>query len=92
MKNSQRTIMTGHPEFYINFAPDLDKFNVIVPNRAHKTTLIKKQLQTLRFEGITHLVRTQNFRKTYISYALIRIGTCAYKVIRNVGFAYVLNE
>ena len=63
MKNSQRTIMTGHPEFYRNFVPGLDKFNFIAPDWAHKTTPIKKQLQTLRFLGIIYLVRTQSFPK-----------------------------
>ena len=67
MKNSQRTIMTGHPEFYRNFVPGLDKFNFIAPDWAHKTTPIKKQLQTLRFLGIIYLVRTQSF-----SYSLVR--------------------
>ena len=63
MKNSQRTIMTGHPEFYRNSVPGLDKFNFIAPDWAHKTTPIKKQLQTLRFVGIIYLVRTQSFPK-----------------------------
>ena len=55
--------MTGHPEFYRNFVPGLDKFNFIAPDWAHKTTPIKKQLQTLRFVGIIYLVRTQSFPK-----------------------------
>ena len=63
MKNSQRTIITGHPEFYRNFGPGLDKFNFIVPDRSRKTTPIDKQLQTLRFVGIIHLARTQDFPK-----------------------------
>ena len=67
MKNSQRTIMTGHLEFYRNFVPGLDKFNFIAPDWAHKTTPIKKRLQTLRFVGIIYLVRTQSF-----SYSLVR--------------------
>ena len=46
--------------------------------------------------GITHFVRTQNFRKTNISYPLMRTRTCVYQGVRNVSFsenfAYVLNE
>ena len=40
--------------------------------------------------------RGQNFRKTNISYPLIRVCTCAYQGVRKVSFsenlAYVLNE
>ena len=45
--------------------------------------------------GTIHLVRRQNFRKTYISYTLIRPYTCAYQGVRNSfleNFAYLLNE
>ena len=42
-----------------------------------------------------HSFSRQNFRKTDISYPLIRIRTCAYQEVRNVfseDFAYVLNQ
>ena len=46
--------------------------------------------------GVIHLVRTQNFPKTNISYPLIRTRACAYHGVRNFSFsenfAYVLNE
>ena len=46
--------------------------------------------------GIIQLVRSKIFRKTNISYPLIRIRTCAYQGIRNVSFSKnfenVLNE
>ena len=45
---------------------------------------------------VIHLVRTQNFLKTNVSYPLIHTRTCAYQGVRNVSFsenfAYVLNE
>ena len=45
---------------------------------------------------IIHLLRTENFSKTNISYPNIRTSTCAYQGVRNVSFpenfAYVLNE
>ena len=47
-------------------------------------------------QGIIHLVRTQNFRKTDISYPLIRTRTCAHQGVKNVDcsekFTYVLNK
>ena len=46
--------------------------------------------------GTFHLVPTQIFRETNISYRLIRTGTSAYQGIRNVSFlenfAYVINQ
>ena len=46
-------------------------------------------------QGVIHLVRTQHFSKTNISYPLIRTRTCAYHWVRNVSFwknfPYVLN-
>ena len=43
--------------------------------------------------GVIHLVRTQNFSKSY--YPLIRTRMCAYQKVRNVSFSknfvYVLN-
>ena len=46
--------------------------------------------------GIIHLVRSKTFRKTKISYPLIRTPMCVYQGVRNVSFsenfAYVLNE
>ena len=46
--------------------------------------------------GTFHLVPTQIFRETNISYCLIRTGTSAYQGIRNVSFsenfAYVINQ
>ena len=45
--------------------------------------------------GIIHLVRTQNIRKTNMSYPLKRTRTYAYQGIKNVNFseyfAYELN-
>ena len=45
--------------------------------------------------GIIYYVH-KIFRKTNISYPLLRTGTCAYQWVRNVGFSknfvYVLNE
>ena len=45
--------------------------------------------------GIIHLVHTRNFRKTNISYPLIRTRGCAYQGVRIVSFSdnfmYVLN-
>ena len=55
--------------------------------------LIKKKTPTW---GFIYLVRTQTFRKTKISYPLVRTRACAYQGVRNVTFsehfAYVLNE
>ena len=46
--------------------------------------------------GIIHLLRSNIFRKTNISYHLIRTRACGYQGVRNVSFsknvAYVLNE
>ena len=46
--------------------------------------------------GIIHLVRSKTFRKTKISYPIIRTPMCMYQRVRNVSFsenfAYVLNE
>ena len=46
--------------------------------------------------GITHLLRTQNFPETNISYLLIRTRTCADQGVGNVSslenFAYALND
>ena len=48
------------------------------------------------FFRIIHLVRTQMFRKTNISYPLVRTRTCAYQGVRNISFSgyfpYPLNE
>ena len=51
---------------------------------------------SIKKRKIIHLVRTQNFRKTNISYRLILTRACAYQGLRNVNLsenlAYVLNE
>ena len=45
---------------------------------------------------IIHLVSTQNFPKTIISYPVIRTHTCAHQGVRNVSFSenfmWLLNE
>ena len=46
--------------------------------------------------GVIHLVRTQNFSKTNISYPLIHTRMCVYQGVEIVSFlenlAYMLNE
>ena len=39
--------------------------------------------------GIIHLVRTQNFRKTNVSNALIRTRTCTDHGVRKVSFSEI---
>ena len=41
----------------------------------------------IQWVGVIHLVRTQLFRKTNISYPLICTRTCAYQGVRNVSFS-----
>ena len=60
-----------------------------------KTNMIRKNINGLDISktcrmGVIHLVRTQNFPKTNISYPLIRTRTCAYQELRNVSFSKIL--
>ena len=55
----------------------------------------KEQRELVRCQGTIHLVSAEIFRKTNISYPLIRTRTWAYQGVRNVSFsenlAYALN-
>ena len=44
-------------------------------------------LDTLPYVREIHLVRSQNFPKTYTPYPLIRTRTCAYQGVRNISFS-----
>ena len=85
-KYSQRTIITGHPEFYKNFVPGLDKFDFIVPDWARKTTPFEKHIQTRRFVGVIHL----NFPKNW---HFLPPDMHKYVCVQfSENFAYALNE
>ena len=60
------------------------------------TPLRTMVLGQARTEGNHYLARTQLFRKTNISYPVIRTRTCAYQGLSNVSFSrnftYVLKE
>ena len=76
---------------------DCFSFKLVTVDDICKEILALDALKTTQSDDmeIIHLVRTQNFPKTSISYPLIRTHTCAYQGVRNVSFsenfAYVLD-
>ena len=78
------------------YKSDLDKLSCINCTRETQNKCTLSRIEDKQFHLTTvHIVRAQNFTKTYYCFTPILKGTCAYQEIRNVSstenFAYVLS-